>query len=195
MVSLPPPVLEHVQRLCVAKRHPAFLETDPAGNVIRFGGDFEHYGIRDLQTGSAVGDQVDFLAGLMPLEGKPQYLPFLQTPARTYADLHLFADGGSDWALLQLAGQWQRSLSLPLGARLRPLESADASIGVAPSESIALAVVGAHLQGMPLHYQLSVCGAQLRASTHTAIRLRGRPDPTTSSAKVATSDTGRLSTQ
>jgi allophanate hydrolase len=80
--------------------------------------------------------------------------------------------GGSDWALLQLAGQWQRSLGLTLGARLRPIESADVLITAAPSGSIPLAVVGAHLQGMPLHHQLTERGARLRASTHTAAQYR-----------------------
>lgn len=99
-------------------------------------------------------------------------VPFGFTDAGLPFGVTFIAPGGSDWALLQLAGQWQRSLSLTLGARLRPMENADALISAAPSESIPLAVVGAHLQGMPLHHQLTGRGAGLRASTRTAAHYR-----------------------
>ena len=82
------------------------------------------------------------------------------------------ARGGSDWALLELAGQWQRSLGLPLGAGLGMADSADAAISTVPSGAIPLAVVGAHLRGMPLHHQLTERGARLCASTHTSPHYR-----------------------
>jgi allophanate hydrolase len=99
-------------------------------------------------------------------------VPFGFTDAGLPFGVTFIAPGGSDWALLQMAGRWQGSLGLPLGARLRPVESADALISAAPSESIPLAVVGAHLQGLPLHHQLTGRGAGLRASTHTAAHYR-----------------------
>jgi allophanate hydrolase len=82
------------------------------------------------------------------------------------------APGGSDWALLELAARWQRSQGLPLGARLRPMQADDALITSTPPASIPLAVAGAHLQGMPLHHQLTEGGARLRSSTRTAARYR-----------------------
>jgi allophanate hydrolase len=82
------------------------------------------------------------------------------------------APGGSDWALLELAARWQRSRALPLGRNLRPMQAADALIITEPPASIPLAVVGAHLQGMPLHHQLTARGARLQASTHTAAHYR-----------------------
>ena len=82
------------------------------------------------------------------------------------------APGGSDWALIELAARWQRSRALPLGANLRPMQPADAVITAAPPGSLLLAVVGAHLEGMPLHHQLTARGARLHASTRTAPRYR-----------------------
>ena len=82
------------------------------------------------------------------------------------------APGGSDWALLEFAAQWQRSRALPLGAKLRELQAADILIAGTPPGSLPLAVVGAHLSGMPLNHQLVDIGARLRAVTATAARYR-----------------------
>ena len=92
------------------------------------------------------------------------------------------ARGGSDWALIECAAHWQRSRALPLGTRLRELRPADTEIAATPPGAIPLAVVGAHLQGMPLHPQLTARGARLRAVTRTAAcyrlyALNGRDPP------------------
>jgi allophanate hydrolase len=78
------------------------------------------------------------------------------------------APGGSDWALIEFAAQWQRSRALPLGAKLRALQAADILVAGSPPGSLPLAVVGAHLSGMPLHHQLADIGARLRTATTTA---------------------------
>jgi allophanate hydrolase len=77
----------------------------------------------------------------------------------------LIAPAWADRALLALAQRYEAVAPLPA----RPaLDLADAAAG-AP---IALAVVGAHLSGMPLHWQLSSRGARLRQATHTAPHYR-----------------------
>jgi allophanate hydrolase len=78
------------------------------------------------------------------------------------------APGGSDWALIEFAAQWQRSRALPLGAKLRALQAADILVAGSPPGAMPLAVVGAHLSGMPLHHQLVSIGARLRTATTTA---------------------------
>jgi allophanate hydrolase len=82
------------------------------------------------------------------------------------------ARGGSDWALIEFAARWQRSRALRLGANLRKLRAADTEITATPPGAIRLAVVGAHLKGMPLHHQLTARGARLHAVTTTAARYR-----------------------
>ncbi len=82
------------------------------------------------------------------------------------------APGGSDWALIEFAAQWQRSRALPLGAKLRAMQAADILISDLPPGALPLAVVGAHLSGMPLNHQLSNIGARLRAATRTAPAYR-----------------------
>lgn len=82
------------------------------------------------------------------------------------------APGGSDWALIEFAAQWQRSRALPLGAKLRALQAADILVTGSPPGSLPLAVVGAHLSGMPLNHQLTDIGARLRTATTTAAGYR-----------------------
>jgi allophanate hydrolase len=109
----------------------------------------------------------------LPCGFTPEGLPFGVT---------FIAPGGSDWALAELASQWQRDLKLPLGADLRELSGLDSMIGTPPPASLPLAVVGAHLMGMPLHHQLVERGARLRQRTTTAAHYRlyalpGMPPP------------------
>jgi len=67
----------------------------------------------------------------------------------------------ADRALLELAARYEAA-----GA-MTPLPPLDLDTRAA-GHKVALAVVGAHLSGMPLHWQLSARGARLVRATHTA---------------------------
>jgi allophanate hydrolase len=85
------------------------------------------------------------------------------------------APGGSDAALAALGARWQAAVPLPLGARQGEAAAEDlATPAVQPqaAPSLPLAVVGAHLQGLPLHHQLQERGCRLRARTRTAAAYR-----------------------
>ncbi|HTV53031.1 MAG TPA: allophanate hydrolase [Steroidobacteraceae bacterium] len=75
----------------------------------------------------------------------------------------LIAPAWSDERLLELAARLERRV--PLG----PPPPLDVSTR---TPSVRLAVVGAHLAGMPLHWQLTSRGARLAQSTRTAARYR-----------------------
>ena len=86
----------------------------------------------------------------------------------------LIAPGGADAALTDVGMAWQQGLQgatgYPIGCRLgtpTPLELAPA-VSPQAAPMLPLAVVGAHLSGMPLHGQLVERGARLLASTTTA---------------------------
>jgi allophanate hydrolase len=100
-------------------------------------------------------------AGFMATRGLPFGVTFI-------------APGGSDAALAALGAAWQESLRLPLGARLAP--AADDALApeslIAAEPMLRLAVVGAHLQGQPLHGQLTQRRCVLRERTRTAPRYR-----------------------
>jgi len=74
--------------------------------------------------------------------------------------ISLFGPAGTDRALLQLAETWGNPYPRPA------LDTGD------HMDTIRLAVVGAHLEGMPLHWQLTSREAKLVAATETAPTYR-----------------------
>jgi allophanate hydrolase len=84
------------------------------------------------------------------------------------------APGGSDAALVSLAAQWQKARVLPLGCRLGDATPDSLKVRRMPrsARTLAIAVVGAHLEGMPLHGQLTERGCRLIERTTTAPEYR-----------------------
>ena len=80
----------------------------------------------------------------------------------------LVGQGGSDFALLDFASQWQQLTQLPVGnLNMKPPEQY-LMVPNGKSSSVRLAVVGAHLKGMPLHSQLVERNARFIKSCKTA---------------------------
>ncbi len=86
------------------------------------------------------------------------------------------APGAADAALARFGQDWEGSAARPLGATGRyvgadlPADGLQAWPASVPT--LALAVVGAHLSGLPLNDQLTGRGAVLREATHTAPHYR-----------------------
>jgi allophanate hydrolase len=112
----------------------------------------------------------------VPAAITPQGLPFGVT---------FVAAGGCDAALLRVGAAWQALLDLPLGARLATATTGDLTLAALPrSETmVTLAVVGAHLEGQPLHAQLVERQARLIARTRTAASYRLHALPHTTPPK------------
>lgn len=93
----------------------------------------------------------------------------------------LIAPGGADAALVDFGLRWEAAGPASLGARLREARPADRHVQALPraEPTLLLAVVGAHLQGLPLHGQLQERGARLQARTQTAPRYRLHAPPGT----------------
>lgn len=103
-------------------------------------------------------------------------VPFDFTPAGLPFGVTFIAQGGHDAALVQLGRQWQRSLP-PAGQTLGNTGAALATHAPpdqimtscpAAQASLPLAVVGAHLSGQPLNFQLTERHALLKEVTRTA---------------------------
>lgn len=82
------------------------------------------------------------------------------------------APANADAALVPVGRQWQQSSGLRLGATDALLPPAGAQPVPGTEPSLAIAVVGAHLSGLPLNGQLVERGATLRLATHTAPAYR-----------------------
>lgn len=87
------------------------------------------------------------------------------------AGITLLANAASDERLGRLGQRWQESLRLNLGATTRPYHRREHTF---PTEKhqVRLAVVGAHLRGMPLNGQLTARGASFIAAKKTAKQYR-----------------------
>ena len=119
---------------------------------------------------------LDWSAIALPSSMRPDGLPFGVT---------FIAPAWAEPALCALGAAWQRGSALPLGATGLALPAPSvASPVVAPAPGMQrVAVVGAHLSGMPLNHQLTSRGARLAGATRTAACYRLYALPGTSPPK------------
>lgn len=87
------------------------------------------------------------------------------------AGITLIAPAWHDQALAALGQRWQQASGLPLGATGQPLPQQPSDDTAAPG-SVRVAVVGAHLTGMPLNFQLTTRNAVLVEQTTSAAHYR-----------------------
>lgn len=114
---------------------------------------------------------LDYAALSVPSSLRPDGLPFGVT---------LIGPCGSDWQLADLGQRYHQASGLPQGATDRPLAPPTPIPGLSAEATVRVAVVGAHLSGMPLNRQLTERGATLVACTETApdYRLYALPGTT-----------------
>jgi allophanate hydrolase len=85
----------------------------------------------------------------------------------------LLAPGGDDAKLAAIGRQFHYAAGLPLGALKAPQPAPAKSVSAAAAAGeIAIAVVGAHLSGMPLNGELRSAGGRLLESNKTAPHYR-----------------------
>jgi allophanate hydrolase len=99
------------------------------------------------------------LSGLaVPFGFRPDGLPF---------GITLIARANTERALLAFGAQWQRTVTLPLGKTASKLPPADRD-PVGSEDRVSLAVVGAHMSGLPLSPQLLELGGRKESAGHCA---------------------------
>ncbi|WP_233683586.1 allophanate hydrolase [Pseudomonas anguilliseptica] len=87
------------------------------------------------------------------------------------AGITLLAPAWHDQALAAFGQRWQQAINLPLGATGKALPEQPPSNTPAPG-SVRVAVVGAHLTGMPLNFQLTSRDAVLVEQTTSSAHYR-----------------------
>jgi allophanate hydrolase len=102
---------------------------------------------------------LDYAALSVPSEIRADGLPFGVT---------LVGPCASDWQLAELGQRYHHACGLLQGATTAPLPEPTAITGLHAAPLLRVAVVGAHLSGMPLNSQLLERDATLLASTHTS---------------------------
>ena len=105
---------------------------------------------------------LDYAAISVPSSIRTDGLPFGVT---------LIGPCGSDLQLAELGQRYHHGSALTLGATGKPMPAPVAIFDGAP-QTVRVAVVGAHLFGMPLNWQLTDRGAVLAQRTRTAAQYR-----------------------
>ncbi len=118
----------------------------------------------------------------LPFGFRPDGLPF---------GITLIARPHAERALLAFGARWQRALGLPLGKTNSKLPPADAD-PIATDDRVSIAVVGAHMSGLPLNGQLTELGGRQESASRTAplyrfYALPGDPPARPGMLRVATS--------
>jgi allophanate hydrolase len=106
---------------------------------------------------------LDYAALSVPSALRPDGLPF---------GITLIAPCGSDWQLAELGQRYHHATDLTQGATGEPLPAMVPVKGLQTPKTVRVAVVGAHLSGMPLNGQLTERGATLSGSAETAAHYR-----------------------
>ncbi len=102
---------------------------------------------------------LDYAAIAVPSSMRPDGLPF---------GITLVGPCGSDWQLADLGQRYHYATGLTQGATGQALPPPQAVAGLQATATVKVAVVGAHLSGMPLNGQLTERGAMLVGRTETA---------------------------
>lgn len=87
------------------------------------------------------------------------------------AGITLLAPAWHDRTLADFGRRWQQQLALPLGATGHAFPAISPSLPPS-AQHVRVAVVGAHLRGMPLNFQLTQRDAVFVEATETAARYR-----------------------
>lgn len=102
---------------------------------------------------------LDYAALSVPSSIRKDGLPF---------GITLIGQAGSDLQLAELGQRFHHATALTQGATGEPLPAPQPIAGLQAEPVITVAVVGAHLSGMPLNHQLTDRGGRLLESTRTA---------------------------
>ena len=118
-----------------------------------------------IQLNSRLGTYTNFV-NLLDLCGLA--LPASMTSKGLPFGITLLAPGGQDARLAEIGRVFHADTKLPLGALKAPQPDLAAMPATAADDEIAIAVVGAHLSGLPLNGELRALGARLLEAVKTA---------------------------
>lgn len=107
-VVLPDPLAKYALDRVIGGRAPAYMRVARDGTIVEWGGEWEAYGIVDLESGASAAERVGFLAGSLPLGEDAIVMQCVTLSNARAADVHLLPDGDSDWVFLLDASESAR---------------------------------------------------------------------------------------
>lgn len=98
-------------------------------------------------------------------------VPTLLTEQEMPFGITLVGEAFEDRRLLSIANRIQQILPLPMGAQAVPQPSLS-QVAVSDARTVDVVVCGAHMQGLPLNWQLTERGATFKVATQTTAAYR-----------------------
>ena len=131
---LPEPICQYIGNWIMGQRTLGYILLGPDGEVRMWGGALERLGIKMLQEGKPIADQLLFMEGMLPMEETSIHLAMVKPDVRHSLDLHLFQiDDGYGLIVMdateterQLAIWQQKANELALGGRQTAVEQLQA---------------------------------------------------------------------
>lgn len=124
---------------------------------------------KPIERNSILGTYTNFMN---LLDYAATAVPVGQTSTKVYWGVTLFSNAFSDISLLNITSAMQKAFALPLGTSDHAFEHTTAQIVTQPSNTIDVAVCGAHLEGQPLNWQLSERGATLKQGVKSSAQYK-----------------------
>lgn len=100
MSELPAPIRDCMLALTVENRAPAYLLVNNDNGLIEWGGELADYGIPTPAAGMDVSERLPLLTGLLPLDARNLFLPYVQMTTGRAADVYLIRAEQGTWVLL-----------------------------------------------------------------------------------------------
>jgi allophanate hydrolase len=143
-----------------------------------------------IQLNSRLGTYTNFV-NLLDLCGLA--LPASMTEAGVPFGITLLAPGGADARLAEIGRVFHADTGLPLGALKLPQPALTPMSRLSANGEVAVAVVGAHLSGLPLNGELCTLGGRLLEAAKTApeYRLYALSDTTPAKPGLLRVDSGK----
>lgn len=91
---------EYLDALLRKHWNPVAIRVDSAGVVSDISGSLIPYGFAGLAVGTILEEHLPYVAGLLPHQGEPLVLPWVQTDKGRYIDIHLLQERESSCVLL-----------------------------------------------------------------------------------------------
>jgi signal transduction histidine kinase len=99
MIDLPAPVDLYIKQFVSRYLRPGYLALDHDLRLLHWVGETEHYGLRDLETGQNILEQVSSFEGILPPQSTPWFLSCIEFPSGSSANIHIFSDDSRYWVL------------------------------------------------------------------------------------------------
>jgi signal transduction histidine kinase/ActR/RegA family two-component response regulator len=99
-MDFPSTIINYACGEMLNSRRPVFFRLTREGQILKWGGPLNYYGLPEPRSGEMITDRYFFMEGLLPLNESHLMLPYMQIPPDATVDLHLIRNANEAWVLI-----------------------------------------------------------------------------------------------